>query len=164
MTSKTEFSTPSENAIKFVRRFSADRDTVWAMWTQAERLRNWWGPKGFTTPVFEVDFREGGAWFYCMQDPEGQRYCGKMIYGEIDPPRRFTAADIFADEEGKPISDLPEARSEFEFVENNGETVVTNISRYSTQAARDQVIDMGVEAGLSQCFDRLDQYLASIAE
>ena len=164
MTSKTEFSRPSATELKVVRRFAGDRDTLWAMWTQAEHLRNWWGPKGFTTPVCEVDFCPGGAWFYCMQDPEGQRYCGKMTYDEIDAPRRFTAVDVFTDEEGNSIADFPEAHSEFEFEETNGQTVVTNISRYSTQEARDQVIEMGVEAGLSQTLDRLDEYLASFVE
>ena len=164
MTSKTEFSRPSATEIKVARRFAGDRETIWAMWTRAEHLRNWWGPKGFTTPVCELDFRPGGSWFYCMQDPDGQRYCGKMIYAEIDAPSRFTVTDFFTDEEGNPIADMPQAHSEFQFVESNGETVVTNISRYSTRDARDQVIEMGVEAGLSQTLDRLDEYLASLAK
>ena len=163
MTSKTKFTTPSDHEIQFVRRFAVDRDTLWAMWTQAERLRHWWGPQGFTTPVCELDFRPGGAWFYCMEDPGSQRYCGKMIYREIDAPSRFTATDIFTDEDGNPSTDMPEAHSTFAFAETNGETVLTCGSRYETQQARDIIIQMGVEAGLSQCFDRLEEYLATLA-
>ncbi len=163
MSSKTKFTTPSENEVQFVRRFAADRKTLWAMWTRAEHLRHWWGPDGFILPVCEVDFRPGGAWFYCMQDPGGQRYCGKMTYTEIEAPHRFTARDIFTDEDGKPSAELPEAHSTFEFAESNGETVLTCGSRYETQKERDIIIEMGVEAGLSQCFDRLDQYLAALA-
>lgn len=162
MTYRAEFSRPSATDIKVVRRFDADRETLWAMWTQAEHLRNWWGPKGFTTPVCEVDLRPGGSWFYCMQDPAGQRYCGKMTYVEIDAPRRFTAVDVFADEEGKVNADMPEAHSEFEFAESNGATVFTNVSRYRSKDERDQVIEMGVEAGLGQTLDRLDEYLESL--
>ena len=147
-----------------MRRFAGDRDTVWAMWTQAEHLRNWWGPKGFTTPVCEVDFRPGGSWFYCLQDPDGQRYCGKMVYAEIDAPRRFTAVDVFTDEEGNQAEGMPEGHVVLEFAASDGETIMTNISRYSTQESRDQVIEMGVEAGLSQTLDRLDEYLASLAK
>ena len=164
MTSKTEFSRPSATEIKVVRRFAGDRNTLWAMWTRAEHLRNWWGPKGFTTPVCEVDFRPGGSWFYCMQDPEGQRFCGKMIYGEIDAPRRFTAVELFTDEEGNPAEGMPEGRVVLEFEEAGGETILTNISRYNNQEARDRIIEMGVEAGLSQTLDRLDEYLASLAK
>jgi len=164
MSSKMEFSTPSEVEIQCLRRFAADRDTVWAMWTRAEHLRNWWGPQGFTTPVCEVDFRPGGTWFYCMQDPAGQRYCGKMIYQEIDAPSRFTATDFFTDEAGNDLTSPPQAQTEIKFMENGVETIVTNISRYSTQEAQDQIIDMGVEAGLSQTLDRLDAYLSSLAQ
>ena len=164
MNAKMEFSTTSECEIKFVRRFAADRDTVWAMWTRAEHLRNWWRPQGFTTPVCEVDFRPGGTWFYCMQDPDGQRYCGKMIYGEIEASCRFTAADFFTDEEGNAMADPPPAQTEIQFMEHDGETIVTNISRYNTPEARDKIIEMGVEAGFSQTLDQLDAYLSSLAE
>lgn len=163
MSSKTEFSTPSDNEILFVRRFAVGRQTLWTMWTRAEHLRQWWGPQSFTTPVCEVDFRPGGAWFYCMQDPDGQRYCGKMIYAEIEAPYRFAATDMFTDEDGNPSTDMPEAHSTFEFAEANGETVLTCGSRYETEQARDIIIEMGVEAGLNQCFDRLDEYLAALA-
>ncbi len=164
MKAKMEFTTPSDVEIQFVRSFAAERDSVWAMWTQAEHLRNWWGPQGFTTPVCKVDFRPGGTWFYCMQDPAGQRYCGKMIYQEIEAPLRFSARDIFTDEDGVPTANMPEADSKFEFTEVAGETILTTSSRYRTREARDQIIDMGVEAGLSQTLDRLDAYLASLAE
>ena len=164
MTFKAKFSMPSATEIECVRRFAADRDTLWAMWTQAEHLRNWWGPIGFTTPICEVDFRPGGSWFYCMQDSAGQRYCGKMIYDEIDAPRRFSATDVFTDEASNIVSDMPEAHSKFEFAESQGETILTNVSRYRTRDERDLVIEMGVEAGLSQTLDRLDEYLASIAD
>ena len=80
------------------------------MWTQAGHLRHWWAPLGWTTPICEVDFRPGGSWFYCMQSPAGQRYCGKMTYGEIDAPRRFTALDVFTDEAGNQAEDMPEGR------------------------------------------------------
>ncbi|MCY3834495.1 MAG: SRPBCC domain-containing protein [Chloroflexi bacterium] len=164
MKTKTEFSAPSATDIQFVRRFAADRSRLWALWTQAEHLRNWWGPKGFTTPVCEVDFKPGGVWFYCMQDAAGQHYCGKMTYDEIDPPHRFSATDVFTDEAGNLNPDLPAAHTEIAFAEVNGETVVTGFSRYRSQSERDQIIEMEVEAGLSQTLDRLDEYLQSLME
>lgn len=163
MASKTEFSTPSATDISFVRRFSGGRDLLWAMWTQAKHLQRWWGPKGWTTPVCQVDLRPGGVWFYCMQDPEGNRYCGKMIYGEIDAPRRLTGTDVFTDEDGKTNGDMPAAHSAYEFVADGAETIVTNLTRYASQEHRDQVVEMGVEAGVKETLERLDAYLASLA-
>ena len=164
MTTSTDFSLPSANAVKFVRRFAFDRDTLWAMWTQAHHLQNWWGPHGFTTPVCEVDFQPGGSWFYCMQDAKCQRYCGKMIYLEIEAPRRFSATDVFTDEAGNIVSDMPEAHSEFAFAAAQSDTIFTNVSRYRSKVERDQVVAMGVEAGVRQTLDRLDAYLAALAE
>ena len=163
MTSKTEFSLPSATEIKAHRRFNGSQETLWAMWTLARHLRNWWGPAGFSTPVCDMDFRPGGAWFYCMEDPAGQRYCGKMIYREIDAPHRFCAVDFFTDEAGNQLEGMPQAQTEIAFAADGGRTVVANLSRYRSQAERDQVIEMGVEAGLSQTLDRLEAYLASLA-
>lgn len=163
MPSKMKFTTPSATEIKIVRRFSGSRDLLWAMWTQAEHLQHWWGPQGWTTPVCQVDFRPGGIWFYCMQDPAGNRYCGKMIYGEIEAPRRFTGTDVFTDEDGKLAETMPQAHTSFDFAADGDETILTNVSRYASREQRDQVIDMGVEAGVRETLDCLDDYLASLA-
>ncbi len=85
-----------------------------------------------------------------------------MIYGEIDEPRRFTATDLFTDEHGNPNEELPESRTSFDFAEVNGETILTNLTCYASEEARDKVIEMGVEAGVSSTFARLDKYLASL--
>ncbi|MCY3781021.1 MAG: SRPBCC domain-containing protein [Chloroflexi bacterium] len=162
MTTISEFSTPSDTEIRVVRSFAADLDTVWTAWTQAEHLKNWWAPDGLTTPICEVDLRPGGTWFYVMEDGEGNRYAGKVIYGEIDAPRCFTGVDVFTDEDGNSNDELPTAHTAYEFEEANGETIVSNVTRYDTKEARDQVIEMGVEAGLMSCLAKLDKYLASL--
>ena len=162
MVAKTEFNQPSPTDISFVRRFMGSRERLWAMWTQAEHLQRWWGPQRWTTPICQVDFRPDGVWFYCLQDPEGNRYCGKMIYGEIDAPRRFTGTDVFTDEDGETNENMPAAQSAYEFAEDGEETIVTNFTRYASAEARDKVMEMGVEAGINQTLDRLDAYLASL--
>lgn len=162
MSAKSEFSTPSATEIMTVRRFAGDRDRIWAMWTQARHLRHWWGPTGWTIPICEVDFRPGGTWFYCLQDPDGNRYCSKTIYGEIDAPRRFTSVEVFTDEAGKLNDELPAGRNRFTFAETDGATTVTGLTRYPSPEARDQIIEMGVEAGIKQTFARLDAYLATL--
>ncbi len=162
MTAISEFSTPSDTEIKVLRSFAGGLERVWAAWTRAEHLKHWWGPEGFTTPICEVDFRPGGSWFYCMQDPDGNRYCGKMIYDKIDAPRRFTAVDVFTDEEGNANDELPQAHTAIEFEEFDDGTIVSNVTRYASKKARDQVIEMGVEEGLLSTFARLDRYLASL--
>ncbi len=129
MTTINEFSTPSDNEIKIVRSFASPREQVWAAFTQARHLRRWWGPEGFTTPICQVDFRPGGSWFYCFEDADGQRYCGKLLYSDIEAPRRFTGVDVFTDEDGRALADLPQAQVSYEFAKAEGATIVSNVSR-----------------------------------
>ncbi|MCY4466356.1 MAG: SRPBCC domain-containing protein [Chloroflexi bacterium] len=163
----SEFTTPSNTEIRFRRDFACTREQLWALWTQAEHLRNWWAPKGWHTPVCEVNLRPGGEWNYCMQgsmpgSDEEIRSCGKVIYGEIDAPRRFTGVDVFTDEAGNVNADMPQAQLAYQFEESDGGSVVINTTRYPSQEERDAVIDMGVEMGMNQTLDKLQAYIESL--
>ena len=41
------------------RVFDAPRELVWKAWTDPKYVMQWWGPKGFTAPVCQMDFRVG---------------------------------------------------------------------------------------------------------
>ena len=99
-----------------------------------------------------MDFRPGrhrGS--IAFQDDDGNRYCGKLIYDEIEAPRRFTGVDVFTDEQGNSNDELPTAHTSYDFAEKSAdETIVTNITRYDRPRKRAMpIIDMGVEAGVS---------------
>ncbi|HEY6008537.1 MAG TPA: SRPBCC domain-containing protein [Geobacteraceae bacterium] len=85
------------------RIFEAPRELVWKAWTEPERSKRWWGPKGFTTPFCRIDLRVGGAYLYCMRSPEGQDYWGTGVYREIVPLERLVCTDSFADENGQVV-------------------------------------------------------------
>lgn len=160
---KTHVTLPSNEEILVKRTFDAPRDVVWQMWTKAEHLQHWWGPEGWTLPVCEMDFRPGGSWFYCMQEgTDGMRSCGKATYLEIEAPERIVYEDAFTDEEGNPLADMPLAHISIEFMEAGDKTTVLNKVRYPTKAERDAVLEMGVEAGIDQTWNRLDTYLVEI--
>ena len=156
---KTKVTLPSDTELLITRTFDAPRELVWKAYTQAEHLKHWWGPKGWTLPVCEMDFREGGSWFYCMEGPDGMRSCGKTIFKEIDAPNRYVAEDTFVDNDGNPMEGMPVALMTTEFHEENGMTTVKSITRYPTKEQRDQVVEMGVEEGINQTLDRLEDYL-----
>ena len=148
--------------MQIIRRFATDRDTLWAMWTQAEHLRRWWGPSAWTMPICQVDLRPGGAWLYCIQSPDGARHCARLTYAEIDPPRRFTGVEAFTDENGEANDELPAADIIVEFEEAEGSTIVSNLTTYASKEARDLIFEMGVEAGINDSYGRLDAYLQSL--
>ena len=83
------------------RVFDAPVDKVWSAWSTAESITQWWGPLGFTVPVAEMDFREGGRSIVCMQPEGGPPMCNSWTYSEIVPNERIVAQVHFFAE--KPV-------------------------------------------------------------
>jgi uncharacterized protein YndB with AHSA1/START domain len=82
------------------RVLDAPRDKVWKAWTEAERLKKWWGPAGFTVHTCKVDLRPGGVFHYGMKAPDGSDMWGKFVYREIKAPQRLVFIVSFSDEKG----------------------------------------------------------------
>ncbi len=91
------------NELVIERVFDAPRERVWKAWTEPEQAKRWWGPKGFTAPVWRTDFRVGGKYLYCMRSPDGKDYWGTGVYREIVRLEKIVATDSFADAEGKVV-------------------------------------------------------------
>jgi uncharacterized protein YndB with AHSA1/START domain len=82
------------------RVFDAPRDLVWQAFTQPERMKQWWGPKGFTLIVSKMDLRVGGTYHYGMTAPNGSAMWGLFKYREIAPLERLVLINSFSDENG----------------------------------------------------------------
>jgi uncharacterized protein YndB with AHSA1/START domain len=82
------------------RVFDAPRDLVWKCFTEPERMKEWWGPKGVKVVKSEMDLRVGGTYHYGMQTPDGKVMWGKQVYREIVPPERLVFIGSFSDEQG----------------------------------------------------------------
>ena len=82
-------SAPAETGGLVIERvFDAPRELVWKAWTEAERFARWYGPKGFTLPVCEMDLRVGGRVLLCMRSPDGKDLWYTGAFKEIVPPER----------------------------------------------------------------------------
>ncbi len=92
-----------QDEIVITRIFDAPRERVWKAWTDPDMLRKWWGPKGFTAPVWRTDLRVGGRYLYDLRSPEGKDYWGTGVYREIVPLEKIAATDSFADAEGNVV-------------------------------------------------------------
>jgi uncharacterized protein YndB with AHSA1/START domain len=150
------------------RTFDAPRELVFSMWTDGEKLKQWWIPgPGWTLPVSKMDFREGGTWHYMMKGPDdGSEYAnmeswGIMKYLEIDPPKKIVYEDAFSDETGEINPDMPGSRSTLEFFEEDGKTRVVSVTDWADEAALEQVIQMGMIEGVTATYDNLDIALAT---
>ena len=82
------------------RTFDSPPERVFAAWTEPERLKRWFGPKGVTMPVCTMDLRPGGTFHYGMRTAEGYDMWGKWVFREIAPPGRLVAVTSFANATG----------------------------------------------------------------
>lgn len=82
------------------RVFDAPRDLVWKCFTDAEHMKQWWGPKGVTVIHSKMDLRVGGTYHYAMKTPDGAVMWGRQVYREITPPERIVMISSFSDEAG----------------------------------------------------------------
>lgn len=98
-------STTAKDAIVIERIFEAPVELIWQMWTQPEHFKKWYGPKGFTVPVAEMDVRVGGKQLICMASPDGSmKMWTTGEYTEIVPNERLVYTDSPADEDGNVVS------------------------------------------------------------
>jgi len=64
--------TANDRELVITRIFDAPRETVFKAWTKADLVARWFGPRDFTAPFCEIDFRIGGKYRICMLSPEGE--------------------------------------------------------------------------------------------
>lgn len=146
----------------------APRELVFQMFKEAEHLKHWWGPHGWTLSFCTVDFRPGGVWHYCMKcmdenqgDFFGMESWGKAIYGQIDEPNQFIYSDYFSDADGNVSPDLPPSTITMIFEEFEGKTKLHSRSEFNSAEDLQKVIAMGMEQGITETWDRLAEYLAA---
>lgn len=151
------------------RVFDAPRELVFKAFSEAEHLKMWWGPRGWTLPVCTVDFRPGGVWHYCMKcideqqgDFFGMESWGKGVYQDIVEGEKIVYIDYFSDAEGNENQDMPSTLVTMLFEEFDGKTKLISRSKYASAEALKTVIDMGMEQGITETWDRLAEHLQSV--
>jgi len=85
------------------RVFDAPRELVWKAWTDPKYVMQWWGPKGFTAPFCEIDFRVGGKFLLSMRTPDGWEGWNGGEYYEIVPYEKIVSSMYFSDSKGNKI-------------------------------------------------------------
>jgi uncharacterized protein YndB with AHSA1/START domain/catechol 2,3-dioxygenase-like lactoylglutathione lyase family enzyme len=150
----TEFETRGDRTVVITRTLAAPRELVWAAWTDPRHLPHWYGAKGWTLPVCEVDLRVGGAYRFVHAGPGAGRMVSSGVYTEVSPPDRLVCTESYEGVDGESVNTLT-------FAEKDGSTTLTIEVQYSTAAVRDAMLDTRMEDGMSESFDRLEGYLDS---
>jgi uncharacterized protein YndB with AHSA1/START domain len=147
---------PGEPAIVFRRFVDAPPDLVFAVWTEPEHLRNWWGPRQLELVVCESDPRAGGRYRFVQRAPDGQEHTFDGVYREVDRPQRLVRTFVYA---GAPEDESVETVT---FLADGHGTLITSRSVFPSFAARDFYAQAGMEAGLRESHERLDEWLEAI--
>ncbi len=150
--------TPSDREIVMTRTFDAPRELVFEALTKPEHMKEWWGPRGYTLPVCEIDFRPGGAYRFVSADAEGNEYVFRGAYREIVPPEKIVWTFEF---EGMPGMVSVDTMT---LTEEDGKTTITSTSVFDTVEQRDGMLESGMETGAAETYDRLAELLEKMQE
>jgi uncharacterized protein YndB with AHSA1/START domain len=135
------------------RVFDAPRAVVFRAWTDPRQLAQWWGPKGFSNPVCEIDARPGGAIRIDMTAPDGTVFPMGGRVREVDPPARLVfTSSAFEDARGNPLLENLNAVA---FEDLGGKTRITltvHVLKSSPEVAQALA---GMEQGWNESLDRL---------
>lgn len=147
-----QVTTPTEREIVMTRVFNAPRHLVFEAFTKPELLKRWFGPRGWSLVVCEVDFRVGGGWRFVLGGPDGRQMGMRGVYREIVAPERTVHMESFDDFPG-------ESQVTSVLTEEDGKTTLTATVLYESQMVRDAVIQSGMEHGAAETYDKLAEML-----
>jgi len=155
-TRKAVVTLPSDTQILITREFDAPKDLVYKAYTTPELIKRWWsGDRGEVT-IADVDLRVGGSWRYVMTANGGFEVGFHGSFREIVPNERIVSTDVF---EGMPDGEAVETAT---FTEADGRTTLTILVQHQNQQYRDAHINSGMEGGMNEAFDHLEQVAQSL--
>ena len=150
---------PTDEQILITRDFDAPRHLVYRAWTTPELVKRWWsGERGHVTSA-EIDLRVGGRWRYVMNANEGFEVAFHGEFREIVPNERIVNTEVY---EGIPDGDADPAVVTNTFTEADGRTTLTMVTEVSSREVRDMIIASGMEGGMQESLDALEQVAVSL--
>ena len=150
---------PTDEQILITREFDAPRHLVFKAWTTPELVKRWWsGQRGAVTSA-EIDLRVGGSWRYVMTSSEGFEVAFHGDYQEIVPDERLVSTEIY---EIPDQGDSPPTVNTATFTEADGRTRLEILVQCPSKELRDTIIDSGMEGGMQESMDALEQVAISL--
>jgi uncharacterized protein YndB with AHSA1/START domain len=157
---------PTDTQILITREFGAPKHLVYRAYTEPDLIARWWsGERGEVTSV-EVDLRVGGTWRYVMTANEGFEVAFHGEFREIVPNERIVTTEVYEMPDDDPMAGSPEAEEGalniMTFTEVDGRTTLTTVVECHTKKVRDAIIESGMEGGMQEAMDRLEQVAVSL--
>jgi uncharacterized protein YndB with AHSA1/START domain len=153
----TSMERKSDREIVITHTFRAPGDIVFDAWTRPELVRRWWAPKsrGVTLVQCDADVRPGGKYRYVLARGSSERYAFSGKYIEIARPTRLVYTQSFEPMPGEAVVTVS-------FEERDGSTALVAHELYPSKEALDAAIGSGMEDGMRETMDQLDELVASL--
>ena len=151
---------PTDEQILITREFDAPPRLVFRAWTTPELLRRWWHAKRGEVTVAEIDLRVGGRWRSAMVTEDGVEVVFHGEFREIVPDERIVSTEVY---EGVPDAEAGAVVNTITFEDvGGGRTLLTNLVQAPSREVRDAIIASGMEAGLQDALDLLEEVAVSL--
>jgi uncharacterized protein YndB with AHSA1/START domain len=152
-----------EPVINISRMFDAPRELVFKLMTDPYHLVHFWGPKGSSLPICEMNLTVGGLWRTVMQFPSGQQYRMNYAFVDIAPPEKLVFRDA-PNDATEPLGELPPVRilTTIRFEDIGGKTRMTVQAQVNSIEDRDKHVQMGFADTISSSNDRFAAYLKTL--
>lgn len=141
--------------------FDAPAERVWQLWSDPRQLERWWGPPSHPATVEEHDLTPGGNVTYYMTGPDGEQHRGWWRVATVQPPTLLEFVDGFADQEGKPVDNMPTTSTHVRLTVRDGGTRMELRSVFDSREAMEKSLAMGMEEGISQSVGQMDALLGT---
>jgi uncharacterized protein YndB with AHSA1/START domain len=150
---------PADKQILITREFDAPKELIWKAWTTPELVKQWWHANRGEVKVAEIDLRVGGTWRYVSVTDDGFEVAFHGEYREIEPYDRLVSTEAY---EGIPNPDENATVNTMTLEETDGRTIVTVLVEAPSKEVRDAIIESGMEAGMQDAYDLLEQVAISL--
>jgi uncharacterized protein YndB with AHSA1/START domain len=147
---------PADDQILITREFDAPKHLVFKAYTTPELVRRWWTAKRGEMTVADIDLRVGGTWRFVMVADGGMEVGFHGEYREIVPNERIVSTEVF---EGFPDA---ESVNLLTLTEVEGRTRLELLVQHQTKEHRDAHINSGMEDGLQDAMDLLEEVASSL--
>jgi uncharacterized protein YndB with AHSA1/START domain len=151
---------PTDDQILITREFDAPKHLVYKAWTTPDLVSRWWNAKRGEVTIAEIDLRVGGTWRYVMVADDGSEVGFHGVYREIVPNERVVSTEVY---EGASEAEQGEGTlNTATFEEADGRTTLTILVQAPSKEIRDAIIESGMEDGLQDALDLLEQVAISL--
>ncbi|WP_326569080.1 SRPBCC family protein [Amycolatopsis rhabdoformis] len=151
---------PADDQILITREFAAPRHLVYRAWTTPDLVKRFWAGRRGTMRSVEIDLRVGGRWRYVLDANGGFEVAFHGEYREIVANERIVSSEVY---ETPGASDDDAAITTTTFAGSGDRTSLSILMETGTREVRDAIIESGMEGGMQEQMDLLEELASSLA-